>query len=276
MNESNRLVRGLHFLACACLSIWLLGAGLTGCASSGETSATVGQESYTESDIPEARKRAINRLRLAILYFQDGKNNIALDEVKQAIAADPGWFEPYNMRGLIYLRTSEFPLADASFQKALTINPASPEVKHNYGVLLCKQSRYSEGLAMFQGALSNPGYGQRSNTLMEQGVCQLAAGLKTEAELSFTRSFEIDPANNVSAYNLAQLLFRRGDFTRSQFYVRRMNNSEAATAESLWLGVKVERKLNNRDSTTQLGGQLLKRFPQSREALAYERGAFDE
>ncbi len=276
MNDSNRLMRGLYAIVWGCLSLWVLGAGLTGCASSGDVAATTGQESYTESDIPEARKRAINRLRLAILYFQDGKNNIALDEVKQAIAADPGWFEPYNMRGLIYLRTSEFALADVSFQKALSINSASPEVKHNYGVLLCKQARYTEGLAMFQGALSNPGYGQRSNTLMEQGVCQLAAGLKTDAELSFTRSFEIDPANNVSAYNLALLLFWRGEFNRSQFYVRRMNNSEAATAESLWIGVKVERKLNNRDATAQLGGQLLKRFPQSREALAYERGAFDE
>ena len=50
----------------------------------------------------------------------------------------------------------------------------------------------------------------------------------------------------------------------------------AANAETLWLGVKVERKLNNRDAVSQLGNQLQSRFPQSREAIAYERGNFND
>ena len=58
--------------------------------------------------------------------------------------------------------------------------------------------------------------------------------------------------------------------------MRRLNNSELANAESLWLGVRVERRLENRDAMLQLAGQLLKRFPQSNEALAYQRAAFDE
>jgi type IV pilus assembly protein PilF len=40
--------------------------------------------------------------------------------------------------------------------------------------------------------------------------------------------------------------------------------------------VKVERRLNDRVAMTQLADQLKKRFPQSREAAAYVRGAFDE
>lgn len=261
-------------------ALWLAAACLvmvvSGCASGTAKTAEGPPDSFTESDVPEARKRAINRLRLAILYFQDGKNSIALDEVKQAIAADPNWFESYNMRGLIYLRTSEFALADASFQKALSINAVSSEVKHNYGVLLCKQKRVPEAIAMFKAALSNPAYGQPSNTLMEQGMCQLNADQKTEAEASFMRSFETDAGNPVSTYYLALLMFQRGESVRAQFYARRLNNSERASAESLWLGVKIERKIDNRDAMAQLGGQLRKRFPQSREASAFERGAFDE
>lgn len=261
-------------------ALWLAAACLvmvvSGCASGAAKTAEGPPDSFTESDVPEARKRAINRLRLAILYFQDGKNSIALDEVKQAIAADPNWFESYNMRGLIYLRTSEFALADASFQKALSINSVSSEVKHNYGVLLCKQKRVPEAIAMFKAALSNPAYGQPSNTLMEQGMCQLNADQKTEAEASFMRSFETDAGNPVSTYYLALLMFQRGESVRAQFYARRLNNSERASAESLWLGVKIERKIDNRDAMAQLGGQLRKRFPQSREASAFERGAFDE
>jgi type IV pilus assembly protein PilF len=253
----------------------LLGTGLGGCAS-GAPGGSVQQESFTDSDEPESRKRAVNRLRLAVLYFTDGKSTIALDEVKQAIAADPNWFEGYNMRGLIYMRLADFPLASVSFQKALSLNPNSAEVKHNYAVLLCKNAKSSDAIKLFSSALDTPGYARRSNTLVEQGLCQLSAGLVQDAESSFLKSYEIDAGNVVSGYNLALLMFQRGDYVKAQFYVRRINNSESATAETLWLGIKTERRLGNINAVTQLGGQLKKRFPQSSETSAFERGAFDE
>ena len=97
-----------------------------------------------------------------------------------------------------------------------------------------------------------------------------------EAEASLTRAYELDAGNPITGYNLATLLFQRGEFVRAQFYVRRINNSELANAESLWLGIKVERRLDNRDAMEQLASQLRKRFAQSRELGWYERGAFDE
>ena len=97
-----------------------------------------------------------------------------------------------------------------------------------------------------------------------------------EGEQSLFKSYEFDAGNPVTSYNLASLLFQRSDFARAQFYVRRLNNSELANAESLWLGIKVERRMENRDAMMQLAAQLTKRFPRSREAEAYQRGAFDE
>jgi type IV pilus assembly protein PilF len=111
---------------------------------------------------------------------------------------------------------------------------------------------------------------------MTQAECQLEAGMRQDAETSFLRSYELDASNPFTGYNLALLLFQRGEYLRSQFYMRRLNNSESANAESLWLGMKIERKLANLDAVAQLGAQLKKRFSQSREFSAYERGAFDE
>jgi type IV pilus assembly protein PilF len=104
----------------------------------------------------------------------------------------------------------------------------------------------------------------------------MGANQMAEAEASFMRSFELDASNPAASYNLALLMFQRGEVVRAQFYARRLNNSERATAESLWLGTKIERRLGNSEAVAQLGGQLRKRFAQSREALAFERGAFDE
>lgn len=259
---------------------WLTGAAavatlVAGCASS-SPSAVAQPDSFTDSDEPESRKRATNRLRLAVLYFSDGKTTIALDEVKQAIIADPNWFEAYNMRGLIYRRLGDYALADASFQKALSLNPKSADVKHNYGMFLCDQRRAPEAFRMFTAALETPGYGRRANTWAAQGACHLSLGQRSEAEASFLKAYELDASNPVTGYNLALLLYQREDFVRAQFYVRRINNSELANAESLWLGIKVERRMENREAMAQLAGQLKKRFPQSPEASAMDRGAFNE
>jgi type IV pilus assembly protein PilF len=252
-----------------------LGTGITGCTST--TSIAAAQpDAFTDSDEPEIRKRAANRLNLAVLYFTDSKYTVALDEVKQAIAADPNWFKLYDMRGLIYRRLGENVLAESSFQKALSLNPGSADAKHNYGMFLCDQARGTEGLKMFASALETVGYGRRANTWAAQASCQLNMGLPKDAEASFLKSYELDAANPVTGYNLALLLYQREDFVRSQFYVRRLNNSELANAESLWLGIKVERKLTNREAMAQLAGQLKKRFPQSPEASAFDRGAFNE
>jgi type IV pilus assembly protein PilF len=111
---------------------------------------------------------------------------------------------------------------------------------------------------------------------MAQGVCQISAGQPSEAEQSLRRSYELDAGNPVTAYNLASLLYRCGDLTRAQFYIRRVNNSELANAQTLWLGIKTERRLNNREAVLQLAQQLKNRFSQSPEAAAYEKGSFNE
>lgn len=230
----------------------------------------------TESDEPATRRRAKIRLELASGYFEKGQTTVALDEVKQSIATDPGLFEAYNLRGLIYTKLDDVRLAEESYRRALVLNPGSASVQHNYGWLLCHHGRMPEALQLFGKALSAPAYGERAKTWMAQGLCQLQAGQKVEAETSLLRSYELDAGNPVTGYNLALLLFQRGDFTRSQFYVRRINNSDYANAESLWLGIRVERKVGNRDAMAQLGGQLKKRFAESPELSLYERGAFDE
>lgn len=256
-----------------------LAGGLTGCASGPATSAvaTANKADFiTDSDETDARKRARIRLELAVGYFEQGKTTTALDELKQSINADPTLFEAYNLRGLIYMRLNDVGLAEESFRRALVINPRASNVQHNYGWLLCQQSRVPEAVQMFAAAIADPNYGDRAKTWMTQGLCQMKIGKAADAEASLAHSYELDAGNPITGYNLALLLFNRGELVRAQFYVRRLNNSELANAESLWLGIKVERRMDNREAMLQLASQLKKRFPQSKELALYEKGAFNE
>lgn len=247
----------------------------SGCASN-MTGGQMNSDRVTDSDEPDSLKRARLRLELAVAYFDKGQTTDALDHLKQSISADPSLFEAYNLRGLIYMRLNDISLAEESFRRALTINPKAASVQHNYGWLLCQQARYSESAQLFNSALSNPAYGDRAKTWMAQGLCQIKNGQVSDAENSLLRSYELDAGNPITAYNLSLLLYQRSEFVRAQFYVRRLNNSELANAESLWLGIKVERRMENREAMAQLGAQLKKRYPQSREYSAFERGAFNE
>jgi type IV pilus assembly protein PilF len=262
----------------ACLGLrWLLAAavlGLVACGSTGQR--TDKSDLVTASDETEARKRARIRLELAVNYFSEGKTTIALDELKQSIAVDPGLFEAHNLRGLIYMRLNEFSLADDSFRQALVLSPKAATVQHNYGLLLCQQGRMAAAAEMFSAALANPAYNERAKTWMIQGLCQAKAGQAQAAETSLLNAYQLDPSNPVVAYNLGLGMYKRGEYPQAQRYLGRLNNSDLANAESLWLGAKTANAMGDAQALRALGQTLVQRFPSSKESLWLERQSFHE
>lgn len=262
----------LHGIFMVCLLIMCV---LSGCANT-MTSTGFKADMLTASDETDGQKRAKIRLELALGYLEQGQVAIALDETKQAIAADPSSADGYNLRGLIYMRLNDLSLARDSFGKALTLNPRDGNIFHNFGWLYCQEARYAESLVYFDKALASSGYIGQAKTLLAKGICQLRMGDKQQAENSFLRSFELDAGNPITTFNLASLLLQRNELIRAQFYIRRLNSSDFANAESLWLAAKIEKKLGNNEGVMQLIERLKKRFAGSYELILFERGAFNE
>jgi type IV pilus assembly protein PilF len=268
----------------------LLGAALlAGCVTEGPVSSQPvfrppvvpanndSKDRVTASDESEASKRANVRLELATAYFSRGQMTTALDQVKLAIAADPTQSASFSLRGLIYASLGDDKLAEESFLRALQISPRDADTMQNYGWFLCQKKRYTDADAMFARALAVPQYRDAPRTLLAQGVCQSYAGQAEAAEKTLLRSFELDPANPSTAVNLSELLFRRGAYERARFYILRVNNqSEVASAQTLWLGARIESKLGNATEARQLGAKLRSRFPESSESAAFEQGRLDE
>ncbi len=235
------------------------------------------REIVTASDQTDASKRAGVRLELAAAYFARGQGTTALDEVKLAIAAKPDMAEAYNLRGLIYASLGEVPLAEESFQRALQLSPRDADTMHNYGFFLCQQRRYPEAERQFSSALEQPQYRDPPRTLLAQGICQARAGDFARAERTLSRSYELDPANPATAFNLSDVLMRRGELERARFYIGRVNAvPELSNAQTLWLAARIEHKRKNPTAVEEFGSQLRARFPGSRESAAFERGQLDE
>ena len=235
------------------------------------------KDRITASDEPESSKRARVRLELASAYFGRGQMTTALDEVKLAIAADPTLAPAFNLRGLIYASLGDDKLAEESFRHALQLSAGDADTMQNFGWYLCQQKRFAEADALFVRALAAPQYRDSPRTLLTQGVCQARAGDWTAAERTLQRSYELDPSNPATAVNLTEVLYRRGELERARFYIRRVNSSaDIVNAQTLWLAARIEHKLGNRQGAQEFGTQLRNRFPQSREAVAFDQGRFDE
>jgi type IV pilus assembly protein PilF len=225
----------------------------------------------------DAEKRAAVRLELAGGYFVRGQFSTALEEIKLALSAKPDLGAAFNLRGLVYAAMGEERLADESFERALALNPRDADAMHNRGWFFCQRGRYDEADRLFDQALAMPQYRDAPRSLAAQGLCYARAGKLVQAEQKLLRAFEIDPSNPNTAYNLAEVLYRRADYERARFYARRINdNDELSNAQSLWLAVKIENKAGNRSAVEAMGRQLRARFPQSAEARAFEGGRFDD
>lgn len=236
-----------------------------------------GNDIVTASDESDVRRRARIRLELATTYYSQGQYTTALDELKQAVAIDPTLPATHEMRALIYDAMGEPARAEASFKEALQLDPSNGSVLHNYAWFLCRGRQFAAADALFERAAALPQSVATSKTLLARGVCQISAGLYPEAEKTLIRSYEIDPSNPATAFNLASVLYRRGELERARFYIRRVNNVPGQqTAESLWLAVRIEHRLDNPSGRDEFAAQLRSRFPAARETNALELGRFDE
>jgi type IV pilus assembly protein PilF len=263
------LVKRLASLAALCL--------LAACAASGGAGRG---EIRTASDQTANEKRAGIRLQLAVGYYQDGKYEIALDEIKQAIATDPQSAEAWGMRALIYVAMAEPALADESFQRALKLAPNSPDIANNYGSFLCNAGgRPAQGLPYFEAALKNPHYRSPVSALVNAGTCSLKLKDVDGAQRYLTEALRYAPDLPAANTALAQVYYERRDYQRAGFYVNRLTETaklDTLSADALWLALRVERKLGDRTLEASLAAQLRRRFPGSAEFAAFQRGAFDE
>ena len=259
------------------LACCLLAASLAACAGGGARGN--GNDLKTASDQTTTEKRAQIRLQLAVGYFQDRKLDVALDEVKQAIATQPDYAEAYGVRALIYSQMGENALADESFQRALKLAPRNADLANNYGSFLCNTGRASEGIGYFESALKNPTYQSPINALLNAGSCSLKAKHYEAAERYLLDALRYDPDQLTTNANLARVYYERRDVTRAGFFINRVKASaklDSLTPELLWLAIRIDHKLGDKASEASLTTLLRRHHPGSPEYAALQRGAFDE
>lgn len=240
--------------------LMLLVALLSGCATS------------RESD-ERARNIAKIHTELAAAYFERKQYAVALQEVGVAMQADASYAPIYNVSGLIRMALREDEQAEADFRRGMKFDPDNSEMHNNFGWFLCQRGRERESVPQFLSALKNPLYATPETAYANAGICSRKSGDLQAAESYSQRALILHPDMPEALFGLADVSFAKADYAAAKAYFLRFQQlTQDFSAEQLWLAVRIERKMHDRNSEASYAMQLSKRFPESREAQLLQVG----
>ncbi len=269
-----RKVIGTVFLSL----LWLAGCATgdapdgSGPVSTGATDA--GSPLPGSSAETEQRRRARIRVELASNYYQSGNYRVALDELQQALAIDPGYATAFGLLGLIHADLGQQGRAEEAFRRGLRLAPDDADLNNSFGWFLCQSGRETASIAYFERAAKDPLYRTPAKPLHNAGICLLRAGDEEGAERFLHKAFEADPSNAVALYQLGELYLKRGDLQRARFYSQRLLAAWQPNAQTIWLALRIEHARGDADAERGLSAQLRRLFPDSPEAALLAQRRF--
>ncbi|MCZ6560776.1 MAG: type IV pilus biogenesis/stability protein PilW [Gammaproteobacteria bacterium] len=225
---------------------------------------------------PEPSKQQIKdaasyNLQLGISYMQMGQMQLALEKMQRSLTQDPDRADAHMALAVLYTRLGELEKARSEYRRSLHLDPDNSLTLNNYGAFLCKQGDYDDAIKNFDKAVKNPLYQTPAAAYSNAGLCSLDQGRDKQAERYFRLSLQANPRFTTSLLQMADLSFTDKIYLQARAFMDRYMASvaTAATADALWLGVRVEEALGDLAAAGAYSTQLLENFPDSVEARQF-------
>lgn len=257
------------------LAMLSLAALLTACAAP-----------QSSSDRPETRATGDSNIsarlhtELGASYYSRGQYAVALQELRVALEADSDYAPAYSILGLVHAELREDKQAEAHFKRSIELSPNFSEAHNNFGLFLCQRGRVAEALQHFEMALNNSLYATPDKALANAGNCALEKNDLAQAELYFARALKRVSNQATALLGMAEVHYRQGRWLAARSVLRQYSALFGDIAEmgpqALWLGVRAERKLGDRDAEASYGAHLRRRYPESVQAQWLFSGLYDK
>lgn len=265
----------MHRIAPLALMVGLLTACVTPMPVSSGGGGIASRPLSEQPPANSAQTRAKVHVDLGLAYFDVGRYAVAIDEARVALDESSGYAPAYHLLGLVYMAINETAPARENFERALAIAPGDPDFNNSYGWFLCMQGREQEGLERLALAARNPYYRFPTRPYTNAGLCHLRLHQDAAAELQFRQALNADPHNGEALYQLAALAYRTGTPEAARAHLVRLHQLREPTAASVWLGLRTERRLGNRDAEASYAAQLRSRFVDSQEFKLMSQGKYE-
>lgn len=205
-------------------------------------------------------------IELSSAYLQENRLDEAFKNAKKAVIVDPSSSNAQYMLALVHQRLGQTDDAATAYQRSVKLDPRNPVALNAYGSFLCNQKQYAEADAQFRAALNNPLYNTPWLAWHNAGSCAELSGNPGSAERDFRKALQINPRFGPSLLSMARISFDAGNYLSARAYLQRYAEVADHNAESLWLGVRTENQLGDKDQMASYRLKLRARFPDSDEA----------
>ncbi|WP_303900857.1 type IV pilus biogenesis/stability protein PilW [Thiohalomonas denitrificans] len=213
-----------------------------------------------------AEKSADVNAQMGLRYMQQGNNERAMDKLTRALSFDRRHGEANHYLAILYQRLDRPDDAEGHFRDAIRALPDDSSLLNNFGAFLCGSGRYDEGEKFLLKVLEDPVYPQRGAVHENLGLCMTRKGDLEKAESHLRKALSQNPKLHKSLFGMADLNYQSGNYLSARAYFQRYLEVARYTPNSLWLGIRIERKLGDRDALSSYEMHLKNRFPDSEQA----------
>ena len=220
----------------------------------------------TDHNSAQARRVADTNIQLGIAYMREGDFETALVKLQKALEANPDSATAHGTLAILYENIGENQLAEKHFKTALRLSPEDPQTHNNYGQYLCRHGEYVKALEQFKMAASDPLYSGIAASLTNAGICAGSIPDAKQAEEFFRKALEHDQNYAYALLQMADLMFTQGNNLAARAYIQRFDAVSKPSAESLWLGVRIENALGDMSAAGGYALKLKNDFPKTKEA----------
>jgi protein O-GlcNAc transferase len=145
---------------------------------------------------------------LAVILKRVGRLDESIAASKRAIQYQPDNFEAYNSLGNCLFQQKNLSDAIAAYRRAVTLRPDSAEVNRNLGIALLDQGYPDQALEMYDRAISlKPNYAE---AYFNRGIALADMNLTAEAIASYRAAIQLEPHHADWYYNLGVQLRQGG------------------------------------------------------------------
>jgi type IV pilus assembly protein PilF len=216
--------------------------------------------------------QANTNMALAIEYMKLGKMSSARDFMESALSQDPGNADVQMTAGIVYERLGEMSKADRAYSTMYRLGKSDPNIQNTYAGYLCRSGKAAAGEKLFTEVARSPLYQTPEVAWVNAGVCARGTGDLVDAERYFNQALAIRPNLPEALLQLGNIALDRGDAAQARDTVLKYLALNPATAEVLWLGFRVERKLGDTTAAAGYARRVQAEFPNSSQALMMRSG----
>ena len=206
------------------------------------------------------------RVELARQYIGRGDWENAKRNLELANNIDSGNASVHEAFGLVYQSTGEYDRAEASFKRALRIDPKLSRERNDYAAFFFFLGRYAEAEQEFAIVAEDSLYSGRPLAYINLGMSRLNLESSVGAEDAFSRALRMDRRNPIALLEMGYLRLAAGDVANAQSYYGVYRTVvPRQSPRGFMLGIDISRASGDKDAESSYELALRNLYPDSQE-----------